>query len=149
MYTLSSEKNQMMIPPKIKYQILSIYHCGDCLMLLASVSGSSLSSSSSMILMSLMEGLWLRLHPSITCGIRVFVSSLGPDNVIMIAPVGAVNMMDRTHIIRTFSAYPVRSSANPTRWRATGPRAAYEIDRIIKIVNWVNNTGKIVLINFE
>lgn len=73
-------------------------------MLLASVSGSSLSSSSSIMLMSLIDGLWLRRHPSITCGMRVFVRRRGPDRVMSIAPVGAVSIMERTHIIRTVSA---------------------------------------------
>lgn len=74
--------------------------------------------------MSLIDGLWLRLHPSITCGMRVFVRRRGPDRVMSIAPVGAVNIMERTHIIRTVSAYCLSGSISATLCRATGPKAA-------------------------
>lgn len=73
-------------------------------LLLSSTSSGFVSSSSSIILMSLIEGLWLLLHPSGMWGIRVLVSKRGPVRVMTIAPVGAVRIMERTQIMRILEA---------------------------------------------
>lgn len=70
-----------------------------------------------------MEGLWLLLHPSGTCGTVVFVRSLGPVTVINKAAVGAVIIIDSTQTIRMTSPCFVEVSSVATLSK-TGPRAA-------------------------
>lgn len=112
----------------LKYfsQICSILHVfllSLCVTLPDSRFISLSSSSSSIILMSLIEGRWLLFHPSGTWGMAVFVRSRGPETVINMAAAGAVRMIESTHTIDIISACFTYSSSVATLINI-GPRAA-------------------------
>lgn len=89
---------------------------------------SSRSGSSLIMEMSRIEG-FRDLQPSCGTGSsRVLVSNLGPVKDMMIAPVGAVRIMDKTHSVRVVSAYRRASgSLRLISSRVTGPRAAWTV----------------------
>lgn len=77
------------------------------------------------MLISRMDGLCDLRRSCCTAVNLVFVSNLGPESAIRIAPVGAVIIMDNMHTIMIFVAYSncldVWSSVTPN---ITGPNAA-------------------------
>lgn len=79
---------------------LTLLRCDWLRAISASVWSSSLNSSSSLIEMSLRDGLACLLQPSVSGGVVLF-NNRGPVRAIVMAPIGAVSKIDSTQTWKT------------------------------------------------